>query len=272
MTNHTTITDLNDIRQALYLVADEMRGMASIGRAFAGNIYEAERAHRVMELAAEIAALAEIAGESGADSVQVRAEVRAIFEAEPWLRVSPVVGVDAAVFDPGGAILLIQRRDNGHWAMPGGLAEIGMSFPETAVKELWEEAGVRGRVARLLGVFDARFWGSRVKTHLVNMVFQVACDECEPQPGVEALDAGYFARDALPAPLHPGHDTRVPEVFARRGRDAYFDPADWRTGDLPLHQRPEARDNGRSSAPDPADRPPQHGALPALWFHPLIRR
>lgn len=269
MTTNPTITDL---RQALYLIADEMRGMASIGRAFAANIYETERAHRIMQLAAEIAALAEISP----DHAGTRAEVRAIFEAEPWLRVSPVVGVDAAVFDPAGAVLLIRRRDNGHWALPGGLAEVGMSFPETAVKELWEEAGLRGHVTRLLGVFDTRFWGTRSKAHLINMVFEVACDDLDPQPGVEALEAGFFARDALPQPLHPGHDTRVPEVFARLGRDPYFDSADSREGDLPLHQRPESLGGGGGAAdvhpPDPATRPPHHSVLPAFWLHPLTRR
>lgn len=49
----------NALRQQLYLIADEMRGMATLSRTFAANVYETERAHRMMELAAEVAALAE---------------------------------------------------------------------------------------------------------------------------------------------------------------------------------------------------------------------
>lgn len=239
----------SELRQALYLIADEMRGMASVGNFFAENVYEAERAHRIMELAAEIAALAESDDAAGAVPDAVREEVHALFEHEPWMRVSPAVGVDAAVFNARGEILLIQRRDNAHWAMPGGLSEIGMTYAETAVKELWEEAGMRGHAVRLLGMFDARRWGSRVKAHLINIVFHVACDDLTPRPGVEALDAQFFAQDALPQPLHPGHDRRIPVVFERLHGDAYFDPADWRadghSGTLPMHQRT----NG-SASPD----------------------
>lgn len=221
----------HELQQALYLIADQMRGMATIGKHFAGNIYETERAHHIMALAVEIVALA--------DDDLTPDEVRAVFDTDSLEHVSPVIGIDAAVFNPAGEILLIQRRDNAHWAMPGGLSEIGDTFAQTAVKELWEEAGMRGHVQRLLGVFDARFWGSRFKGHLINMVFEVVCDDLTPSPGLECLDAGYFAQDALPSPLHPGHDTRIPEVFTRRGCDAYFDPADSRGQSMPMFQRPD---------------------------------
>lgn len=257
------------LRQTLYLLADEMRGMANIGTQFAGNVYELERAQRIMEMAIEIAALADGGDTDGHISDDGREEIRAIFEHEPLQRMSPIVGVDAAVFNPQGEILLIQRRDNAHWAMPGGLAEIGMSFAETAVKELWEEAGMRGQVVRLLGMFDARYWGSRVKAHLINMVFRVACDDLTPSPGIEALDAGYFARDALPLPLHPGHDTRIPMVFERLARDAYFDPADSRNGELSMVQRTNgdaSSADSRSAVPKPL--PPY---VPPFLLHLLTR-
>ncbi len=68
---------MDDVKQALYLIADEMRGMATIGRHFAGNVYEVERAHRIMDLAAKVATLAD----GGTTE-----EVNAIFFAEPWFR------------------------------------------------------------------------------------------------------------------------------------------------------------------------------------------
>lgn len=48
-----------DLRQELYLIADEMRGMATLGDHFAQNPYEQERAARIMQLAAQVASLAE---------------------------------------------------------------------------------------------------------------------------------------------------------------------------------------------------------------------
>lgn len=220
---------MNDLREQLYLIADEMRGMATLGRTFAANVYEAERAHRIMELAATVGALAE---------GQTKDEVRLIFEAEPWHRATPSAGVDALVIDGAGQLLLVQRKDNGRWAMPGGIAEIGHSPAESALKELWEEAGLRGQATRLLGVFDSRLWGSRSKVHMVHFVFHVACDELVPAHGIEMLAARFFAPDALPAEMHYGHDRRIARCLeALRNGVTYHDPADSRDGEMPMFQR-----------------------------------
>jgi ADP-ribose pyrophosphatase YjhB (NUDIX family) len=220
---------MNDLRGQLYLIADEMRGMATLGRTFAANVYETERAHRIMELAAAVGALAE---------GQTKDEVRLIFEAEPWHRATPSAGVDALVLDGAERILLVRRKDNGRWAMPGGIAEIGHSPAESALKELWEEAGLRGRATRLLGIFDSRLWGSRSKVHMIHLVFHVACDELVPAHGIEMLDARFFATDALPVEMHHGHDRRIARCLAAlRDGTTHFDPADSREGEMPMFQR-----------------------------------
>src|SRR5688572_8685109 len=118
--------------------------MATLTGHFASNVYDVKRAQRLMELAADVAALADL----GASD-----EVRHLFTSEPWLRFSPAIGVDAAVFDPNGRILLVLPEDGSGWAMPGGIAEIGQTPAEAVLRELWEEAGLRGRVVRLLGLF-----------------------------------------------------------------------------------------------------------------------
>ena len=64
---------------------------------------------------------------------------------------SPFLGADAAVFRSGG-ILLIRRGDDGLWAMPGGLTEVGETWAQSAEKELREEAGVGEAATKLLGV------------------------------------------------------------------------------------------------------------------------
>jgi ADP-ribose pyrophosphatase YjhB (NUDIX family)/catechol 2,3-dioxygenase-like lactoylglutathione lyase family enzyme len=221
---------VEELRQALYLIADEMRGMATVGGHYAGNIYEAERAERIMGLAAKVAALAE--GER-------HEATTALFEAEPWHRASPAIGVDAAVFNPRGEILLVQRRDNAHWCMPGGLSEIGRTPAESALYELWEEAGLRGRAERLLAVFDGRRWGSRAKAHLLHFVFLVECDDLTPSPGIESIDAGFFAAGRLPEPMLRGHAMRVPKVFELRASGGvHFDPARAEELELSGHQRP----------------------------------
>jgi ADP-ribose pyrophosphatase YjhB (NUDIX family) len=228
------LTDSADLQQELLLIVDEMRSMSALGGYFAQNPYEAERADRILELAAKIAGLAE---STSHDTVLAK------FKDERFMRISPLIGVDAAVFTAKSEILLIRRRDNEHWAMPGGTVEIGQTLAEAVLKELWEEAGMRGRVRRLLAVFDGRLWGSHSRFHIIHPVFQVECGDLTPAPGMEAVDVRYFARDALPTPMHPGHGERVPRCFEMYDSgETYFDPAESITAHLPMHQRPEKRE------------------------------
>ena len=58
-------------------------------------------------------------------------------------RYTPFVGAEAAVFRDG-RILLIKREDDGLWAMPGGLTDVGETWAHSAERELREETGVTG--------------------------------------------------------------------------------------------------------------------------------
>jgi len=69
---------------------------------------------------------------------------------------TPVTGGDAAIIDDEGRILLIQRADNGLWAMPGGALEVGETPAEGVVREALEETGVHCQPIALVGVFDSR--------------------------------------------------------------------------------------------------------------------
>ncbi|HEU5318672.1 MAG TPA: NUDIX hydrolase [Chloroflexota bacterium] len=129
---------------------------------------------------------------------------------ENLAHVSPVAGAEAVVVRDG-RILLHRRADSGLWAMCGGLAEIGETLAEAAARELWEEARVRGRITRLLGLFDSLRWGMHTKVHLYAAVFEAESED-EPSPTSEATEFGFFGPDDLP-PLSPSHVQRVPIVL-----------------------------------------------------------
>jgi len=71
--------------------------------------------------------------------------------------------VDDAVYHPGDSLfvpdgevetlLVIQRADNGHWELPGGVLELGESFEDGVVREVLEETGITVSVERLSGVY-----------------------------------------------------------------------------------------------------------------------
>jgi 8-oxo-dGTP pyrophosphatase MutT (NUDIX family) len=218
------------LQHELYMLADELRAMAGLSKLFASDVHEQERAARMQEMAAKIAALVD---------ERPASEIKAIFDEQPWHRFSPALGCDAFVVDEHQRLLLIQRRDNGQWAMPGGIAEVGLTLPETALKELWEEAGLRGRVQRLLGVFDGRLWQSRVKSHSTALVYLVECADLNPSPGIECLDARFVTYDDLPNyPLFTGHNVRIPRCYeAYRQGETHHDPADSSEGVMPDFQR-----------------------------------
>ena len=59
-------------------------------------------------------------------------------------------------------VLLITSRRSGHWIVPKGLVEPGMTEHDSAAKEAEEEAGVVGRVGtRPVGSFEYHKWGGR---------------------------------------------------------------------------------------------------------------
>ena len=72
-------------------------------------------------------------------------------------KVPPYAGTQVAVggvcVDGAGRLLLIRERHAppGTWKFPGGMADLGEDLPRCAVREVWEETGVRTRFEGLLG-------------------------------------------------------------------------------------------------------------------------
>ena len=200
----------------MYLIADELRSIADMGLHYAENDYDRERYHRALSLSARLVAAIE---KRSADDVMEEYE-------GSFAHATPYVCAAAAVFRDG-RILLIRREDNGLWAMPGGVTEVGETWAQSAERELREETGVEGTARSLLGVFDAHLWGSRFKFQLYLSVWLVDIgDDQTPIAGPETTGVGFFAEDDLPE-LSPGHLLRIPVVFelARGDRPIpYFDP------------------------------------------------
>jgi ADP-ribose pyrophosphatase YjhB (NUDIX family) len=219
--------------QVLYHLADELRGIARLGLAYAQNDHDRDRYERVLAASARIVSAVEACRDGKADRDEgSRGDGRAdpgaeerslphphsqadsdyvleVFR-ENLAHISPVAGAEAVVVRDG-RLLLHRRADNGLWAMCGGLAEIGETLAEAAARELWEEARMRGRITRLLGVFDSLRWDMRTKVQLYAAVFEAESDDA-PQPTPEATELGFFGPDDLP-PLSPSHRLRVPVVF-----------------------------------------------------------
>ena len=66
---------------------------------------------------------------------------------------SLVPSANVIVDDGRDHLLLIQRSDNGNWALPGGAMDLGETIVDAAVREVLEETGVTCRVTGLVGIY-----------------------------------------------------------------------------------------------------------------------
>ena len=188
---HTPIT-----AQELHRWAESLAGTARTGLGFSQVPFERERYEEILSVAADMRS-------------RVSDEPAVVFEAE-WMRtvgsgisgyVTPKVAVGAVVGDGDGRLLLIQRADSGVWLYPTGWADIGYSPAEVAVKEVWEETGIRCEVVQPIAIHDGlRLGFSRIPLYSIVFHCRAVGGTLSPHPE-ECLDAGWFGRDELPDPI-----------------------------------------------------------------------
>lgn len=58
-----------------------------------------------------------------------------------------------ALFDSSGNILLLRRKDNDKWTMPGGTLDFGEALTDCAIREVREETGLQIRITGLIGTY-----------------------------------------------------------------------------------------------------------------------
>jgi ADP-ribose pyrophosphatase YjhB (NUDIX family) len=113
------------------------------------------------------------------------------------------VSVSGIVVRDDGRILVIQRRDNGHWEPPGGVLELAETFDEGVRREVAEETGVRVEVEQLTGVYK------NVARGIVALVFR-----CHPAAGEatetdESRRVAWFTPDEVRQHMSPAYAIRV---------------------------------------------------------------
>ena len=113
------------------------------------------------------------------------------------------VAASGIVFNTDGEILLEKRADNGWWGLPGGHVDVGESVEQAAVREIWEETGIRARIKRLIGIYSdpqhnviGAYSGRLI--HFVVAIFECEYESGELHVSEESTDVRYFPVDALP--------------------------------------------------------------------------
>ena len=129
--------------------AHELAAMARTGLEYATNDYDRDRYRRAMSVA------------DGLASITIDAEFTPDRPYLPdlWMA-TPKVGCSVAAFDDASRVVLLKRADNGRWALPGGVAEVGDTPSANALRELHEETGFDASIERFVGVYDNKSFGS----------------------------------------------------------------------------------------------------------------
>jgi 8-oxo-dGTP diphosphatase len=117
------------------------------------------------------------------------------------------MGAAAIIFDEAGRVLLVKHTYGElNWELPGGGSEGNESMSGTAVRETWEETGLRVEVERLIGIYYLPSLDAHGLTFL--------CRNVEPQQAptpssAEISECRYWPVDALPRPMSDWTQMRI---------------------------------------------------------------
>ena len=124
------------------------------------------------------------------------------------------VGVCVAIIEDE-QILLTKRKDFEVWCLPGGHVDAGETVAQAAVREAFEETGLKVELTRLVGIYsipNARAW--------INLMILFAAKTVggtlKAQED-EVLDINTFSLEAIPENLLWGHRQRIFDAFAGYG-------------------------------------------------------
>lgn len=126
----------------------------------------------------------------------------------------PVLGISIIPILNDDRIVLVRRRDNGKWALPGGMVDWGEDIPTTVRRELAEETGLDVlKTSRLVGIYSAPDRDPRIHSICVVVVVE-AQGNVAIQDTVEIAEVKAFSRDSLPlGQLSHDHDRQLQDFL-----------------------------------------------------------
>jgi len=126
----------------------------------------------------------------------------------------PIPGTSIIPILPDGQIVLIRRRDNGQWALPGGMVDWGEDVSTAVRRELAEETGLSlVKIRRLVGVYSAPDRDPRI--HSICIVVEAEVQgKMEVQDELEVIEIQAFPPTSLPpGQLSHDHNQQLQDYF-----------------------------------------------------------
>ena len=125
----------------------------------------------------------------------------------------PITGTSIIPILPDGRIVLIRRRDNGQWSLPGGIVDWGEDVPTAVRRELEEETGLElVKIRRLVGVYSAPDRDPRI--HSICIVVEAEVQgRMEVNDTLEVIETQAFLPTSLPRQLSHDHTQQLQDYF-----------------------------------------------------------
>lgn len=134
-----------------------------------------------------------------------------------WIWYRNPVPAAGVIVERDREVLLVKRKYDpraGAWCLPAGFMEYGETPTRCAVRELFEETGLRARLTGLFGVY-AGLDDPRARAVLILYTARVTGGTLTP--GDDAIEARYFALNRLPKAIaFEAHRRALAEFDARR--------------------------------------------------------
>jgi len=140
-----------------------------------------------------------------------------------------VVAAFAAVRDGDGRVLLVRRKDDGNWELPGGRVEIGETVASAAVREVAEEAGIAITLTTLSGVYSDPHhivvYPDEGPCQQIAVCFHALPTTARPElrpDHVETTAAAWFAPvETADLTMHPAVRQRLTDAVTRPGTPTF---------------------------------------------------
>lgn len=114
------------------------------------------------------------------------------------------VSVAGAVYDTSSdSFLVIQRRDNNEWQLPGGVLELDEKIEDGVIREVLEETGVIVRTLKLTGVYKNMSKG------VVALVFLCEAVSGEPTTSNESKNVAWMPSSRLQEMMSEAFSVRL---------------------------------------------------------------
>ncbi|QPJ60395.1 MAG: NUDIX hydrolase [Candidatus Nitronauta litoralis] len=137
---------------------------------------------------------------------------------------NPIPTVDVIIEWEDRRILLIERKNPPYgWALPGGFVDYGETLEKAAIRESFEETGLKVKLLQQFHSYSDPERDSR--QHNITTVFLARVVEGEPTASSDAKTCRIVRVDQLPGPIAFDHE-RIIEDYRRfrfEGEDPFFE-------------------------------------------------